>query len=114
MAFLDSTSERLMPPPFAPTRDMARERPAVTAAPTPTPAPASAPAPVASDPVMTDGDRRRRNETIALALIGLFFAGLVFTLAIRSIDSLGIAIIVTLITLLPIVSLGVVPSGKGR
>jgi len=106
MAFLDSSPERLMPAPLTPTRDLSRERPAAAS----TPAPAS----VASDPVEADADRRRRSETIALSLIGLFFAGLVFTLAVRSIESLGIAIIVTLLTLLPIVSLGVVPSGKGR
>jgi len=102
MAFLDSTPERLMPAPLAPSRDLACERPA------------AAPAPVAPEPVMPDAEGRKRTETIALTAIGLFFAGLVFTLAIKSIESLGIAVIVTLLTLLPIVSLGVVPSGKGR
>ena len=105
MAFLDSSPERLMPAPLAPSRDLSRERPAVAS----TPGPAS----VASDPVECVANRRR-SETIALSLIGLFFAGLVFTLAVRSIESLGIAIIVTLLTLLPIASLGFVPSGKGR
>ncbi len=106
MAFLDSSPERLMPAPLTPTRDVSRERTVAASAPTA--------APVASDAIMPEADRRRRNETIALSLIGLFFAGLVFTLAIRSIESLGIAIIVTLLTLMPIVSLGIVPSGKGR
>jgi hypothetical protein len=111
MAFIDSTPERLMPAPLALSRDLSREMVAAmpAAAPAPTPADSAAPEPVAASV-----GRRRQLETAALAAIVSVFAGLVFTLAIKAIGALGIALVVTALTLLPILSLGVVPSRKGR
>ena len=100
MAYYDSTPERLMPAPLALSRELSREM-------------AAAHAPAAPDPVAPSA-RRHRLETMVLAAIVAVFAGLVFTLAIRAIGTAGISLVVTAMTLLPIVSFGVIPSGKGR
>ena len=101
MAYYDSTPERLMPAPLALSRELSREM-------------AAAHAPAVPDPVAPSVDRRHRLETMMLAAIVAVFAGLVFTLAIRAIGTAGISLVVTAMTLLPIVSFGVIPSGKGR
>jgi hypothetical protein len=101
MAYIDSTPERLMPAPIALSREISREMSAAADA-------QRAPVPT------TKRADRRRLETMALIAIAALFVGLVFALAIKAIASLGIALVVTAMTLLPILSLAVAPSKKGR
>ena len=95
MAYVDPSPDGLMPAPITLPRTTPRER-------------LIAPA---SNDARNDSQRLER---IALIAIGLVFAGLVFALAIMTIANLGIALVVTALTLLPLASLIVSPSGTGR
>jgi len=95
MAYVDPTPDGLMPAPIALSRKPPREQAA---------------APISKD-ARSDG---QRVERIALIAIALIFAGLVFALAIVTIANLGIALVVTALTLLPLASLIVTPSGISR
>jgi len=93
MAYIDPSPNGLMPPKLALAGEPRRK-------------------PAAAAPAVTGNGQRL--ESLALAAIGCIFAGLVFALAIVTIANLGIALVVTALTLLPIASLLLAPSGIGR